>query len=325
MHTNPKSDFLTIKRCQSALLAWLLSSSLALAQGSKDTEMREWTSKAGTNITAQFVKISNGKVILKKADGTTIGAPLPALSAADQELALKLDKARTSLSLKKLGPGEIVGMPDTPITSQNDPTKPVPGGVRWFGRDHQKRMDLTKAGGFELVMLGDSVTDGWWQHGALWNKYFGKYKPANFGIGGDRTENVLWRLNAGELVGTNPKVVVVMLGTNNAGFNTPGEIAVGIGTVLKKLRTILPETKIVLLGIFPRKDAENRAKTEAANKLFEKMHDGTYVHYYDISSAFTDKDGKIKDGLLADDVHLTGAGYAAWGEAMTPILKKLWP
>jgi lysophospholipase L1-like esterase len=325
MYANPKSNSLTIKQWQGVLLTWLFASSLALAQDSKDTEMREWTSKVGTNITAQFVKILNGKVILKKADGTTVGAPLPALSASDQELAKKLDKARTSVSLMKLGPGEIVGMPDTPITSQNDPTKPVPGGVRWFGRDHQKRMDLTKAGGFELVMLGDSVTDGWWQHGGLWNKYFGKYKPANFGIGGDRTENVLWRLNAGELVGTNPKVVVVMLGTNNAGFNTPGEIAVGIGTVLKKLRTILPETKIVLLGIFPRKDAENRAKTEAANKLFGKMHDGNYVHYHDISSAFMDKDGKIKDGLLADDVHLTAAGYAAWGEAMTPILKKLWP
>ena len=90
MYANPKSNSLTIKQWQGVLLTWLFASSLALAQDSKDTEMREWTSKVGTNITAQFVKILNGKVILKKADGTTVGAPLPALSASDQELAKKL-------------------------------------------------------------------------------------------------------------------------------------------------------------------------------------------------------------------------------------------
>ena len=116
------------------------------------------------------------------------------------------------------------------VTSANDPTKPVPGGVRWFWRNHGENMQKTKANNFDLCFLGDSITQGW--PGELLHERFGKYRVANFGIGGDRCENVLWRLENGELANTSVKVIVLLLGTNNSGMNTPEEMALGVATVL---------------------------------------------------------------------------------------------
>ncbi len=204
--------------------------------------------------------------------------------------------------------------------SANDPTKPVPGGVRWFGRKHAAYMDQTKNRKFDLCLLGDSITDMW--PGNLFAKYFGKYNAAGFGIGGDRTENVLWRLEQGELKGTNPKVIVLLIGTNNSGFNTGEEIAVGVTAVVTKLRTMLPQTKILLLGIFPKRDP-NRARTDAANPIIAKLDDGKMIRFLDVGRHLLDKDGNILDGILSDAVHLTPKGYEIWGDRMAPLLAEM--
>ena len=210
--------------------------------------------------------------------------------------------------------------PPVVVKSANDPTKPVPGGVRWFGRMHASYVEQSKSRKFDLCLLGDSITQMW--PGDLFGKYFGKFNAVNFGIGGDRAENVLWRLQHGELDGTSPKVIVLLIGTNNSGMNTPEEIALGVATVVKNLRDKLPKTKILLLGILPRRDA-NRAKTDAANPLIAKLGDGKMVHYHDLGGMLLDKEGKLLPGVLTDDVHLSRKAYEAWGEAMTPVIAKL--
>ena len=211
-------------------------------------------------------------------------------------------------------PGKAVvikGMPDVKVTSPNDPTKPVPGGVHWFGRDHQRNLQKTREKNFDLCFLGDSITQGW--PGDLFQKNFGKFKPANFGIGGDRAENVLWRLNHGELAGTSPKVIVLLLGTNNSGMNTSGEIALGVATVIRKLRTILPKTKILLMAIFPSQATKNRRRIEGANIHLSRMDDGNMVRYVNVNKNFLDENGKLRQDMFRDDVHLSRLGYAMWG------------
>ncbi|MCE9555885.1 MAG: hypothetical protein K8T91_21255 [Planctomycetes bacterium] len=158
--------------------------------------------------------------------------------------------------------------------------------------------------------------------GDLFNKNFGKYQVVNFGVGGDRAENVLWRLENGELKGTSPKVIVLMIGTNNMGFNTAEEVALGVTTVVKNLQTKFPTTKILLLGILPKKDAKVE-KVAAANEIIAKLDDGKMVRYLDFGPKLLDKDGKIQAGMLADAVHLTHKGYEIWVEAMNPLLTEM--
>jgi len=206
------------------------------------------------------------------------------------------------------------------MQSANDPTRPVPGGVRWFGRQHAEYVNQTKNRKFALCLLGDSITDGW--PGDMFGKYFGKYNAVNFGIGGDRTENVLWRLQNGELVGTSPKVIVLLIGTNNSGMNTAEEIAVGIAAVVKALRTGCPQSRILLLGVFPKRDM-TLEKTRAVNAIISKLDDNRMIRYLDVGVNLLDKDGKIRDGVLRDAVHLTRKGFEIWGEAMSPLLAEM--
>ena len=204
--------------------------------------------------------------------------------------------------------------------SANDPTKPVPGGVKWFGRKHASYVEQTKNKKFDLCFLGDSITDGW--PGDLFGKYFGKYNPVNFGIGGDRCENVLWRLQNGELIGTSPRVIVLLIGTNNAGMNTAEEMAVGIAAVVKALRTGCPRSRILLLGVFPKRDM-TLEKTKAVNAIVAKLDDKRIIRYLDVGAGLLDKDGNIQEGVLSDAVHLTRKGYEIWAQAMGPLLARM--
>jgi lysophospholipase L1-like esterase len=216
----------------------------------------------------------------------------------------------------------IKGTPKVTVTSRNDPTKPIPGGVRWFWRDHQKNLQKTKANNFDICFLGDSITQGWPDD--LLKQYFDSYRPANFGIGGDRAENVLFRLQNGELADTTPKLIVVLLGINNLGMgNTPGEAALGIALVLRKLRTKIPEAKILLLGVFPSKQAENDAKIRQINDYLAKMDDGKIIRFLNINAQFVAKDGKLRHDLFRDAVHLNRNGYIIWAESIKATVEAL--
>src|SRR5690606_16254798 len=150
----------------------------------------------------------------------------------------------------------------------------------------------------------------------------------NLGYGGDRTENVLWRLQHGEVDGINPKVAVLMIGTNNTGHRLaqPQYTATGIKTVLQELRTRLPETRILLLGIFPREekpDAEMRQINDRINDIIKTYADNQHIFYLNINDHFLADDGTLSRSVMPDLLHLNESSYATWAKAMEPTLVKL--
>ncbi len=216
----------------------------------------------------------------------------------------------------------------TAAGSRFDCTKPdhrdyTPG---WTAR-HQSFNAIAAKGDVDLVFLGDSITHGWEREGAaMWKIYYGQRKAANFGIDGDQTQHVLWRIDNGNFAGITPKLIVIMLGTNNAGHNTPGEVAEAMGIIVKRLREKLPGTKLLLLGIFPRgftADDALRAANAKANAEFSKLADGKFVHYLDIGQEFLEKDGTISPEIMPDGVHPTARGYELWAQAIEAKVAEL--
>ncbi|HEV3262631.1 MAG TPA: platelet-activating factor acetylhydrolase IB subunit [Gemmataceae bacterium] len=208
--------------------------------------------------------------------------------------------------------------------ADNTAVKPVPKDVN----RHEGFLKEAKKGGIDVLFLGDSITDGWRGGGKdVWNKYYKPLHAANFGIGGDRTEHVLWRLEHGELEGIHPKVAVLMIGTNNLGSNTPEQIADGIKAIVDDIRDKTPKTKILLLGVFPRSfkaDDPARAKIKEINDTIAKMDDGgKHLRYLDIGDKFLDKNGDLPKEVMPDALHPNRKGYEVWAEAMQPTLEKM--
>ena len=192
---------------------------------------------------------------------------------------------------------------------------------------HKKFLEIAKKGGVDVLFLGDSITQGW-NNNASWKKHFEPLKAANFGIGGDQTGHVLWRITEGkELEGIAPKVAVLMIGTNNAGRDSAEQIAEGITLIVKTLHQKTPHTKVLLLGVFPR-DAKagtkNRMKIAEINKTIAKLDDnGKTVKYLDIGEKFLEKDGTLTKEIMPDYLHLSPKGYEIWAEAIAPTVEAL--
>jgi beta-glucosidase len=194
-----------------------------------------------------------------------------------------------------------------------------------FQRAHREYLQRIQAGPIGLLFIGDSITNRWRTVNELWTERFGPYQPANFGIEGDRTEHVLWRFDNGELDGIDPKVVVVMIGTNNMGYPTE-EIIKGDQKVVSEIHRRLPGTKVLLLGIFPRgtKPTDGvRAKVKAINEQLAKLDDGNKTRFLDIGSKLLDSDGNLTPEIAPDALHLSPKGYQIWADAMQPLLDKM--
>jgi len=191
-----------------------------------------------------------------------------------------------------------------------------------------------------VLFLGDSITAGWATRAKhIWDHYYAKLDAANFGISGDTTQNVIWRIENGELDGIHPKVVVLMIGTNNSASHTGAEIAAADKKIVAMIRAKIPETKVLLLAIFPRgprKDAtgvitekvatETKLRVTAineANAELAKLDDGVNVRYLDIGKAFLADDGTIPSIIMRDQLHPNAAGYQLWVEAMQPLLTEM--
>lgn len=160
----------------------------------------------------------------------------------------------------------------------------------------------------------------------VWAKFYGKRKAVNLGIGGDRTQHVIWRLNNGNLYRITPKVAVVMIGTNNSGSNSRKQIAEGVTSIITQLRKKLPETKILLLAVFPRgpnKTDKRRQVNEETNAIIAKLDDGKHVYYMDIGPKFLEKDGTLTKVIMPDLLHLSPKGYAIWAESVEDKLAAL--
>lgn len=196
----------------------------------------------------------------------------------------------------------------------------------WLAR-HEGFNAIAKKGGVDLLFVGDSITDSWRNTGkAAWAQRYEPLKAANFGISGDKTEHVLWRLQNGNLDGIQPKVAVVMIGTNNTGRDSAPQIAEGVTAIVKEIRTRCPATKILLLAIFPRTekaDAPIRAKLAEINGLIAQLDDGKGVFFLDIGQKFLEADGTLPKRIMPDALHPNTAGYWIWADAMQDKLAEL--
>jgi lysophospholipase L1-like esterase len=187
---------------------------------------------------------------------------------------------------------------------------------------HQRFLERAKQGNVNLLFLGDSITQGW-NDNDVWRRFYEPRKAANFGIGGDGTQHVLWRIQNGELDGIEPKVVVLMIGTNNASSASADEIAQGVTAIVEELRRRLPKAKVLLLGVFPRgeKPDSTREKVDAVNALIAKLDDGgAHIKFLDIGKKFLNDDGTISGEIMPDFLHLSSKGYRIWADAMEPTL-----
>jgi beta-glucosidase len=181
----------------------------------------------------------------------------------------------------------------------------------------------------DLLFMGDSITDFWLRPGPrygtnIWSKYYAPLHAADFGISGDRTENVIWRIDNGELDGLHPKVVVLMIGTNNSRSNSPVQIAKGVKVILNKIQDKCPDTKILLLGVFPRNRTNDvAAQIEAPDKInaiISHYAHGKKIRYLNINKVFLGPDGKVPASIMPDYLHPNEHGYQLWADAMNPTL-----
>jgi lysophospholipase L1-like esterase len=214
-----------------------------------------------------------------------------------------------------------------------EPAVPFPRSDPNSHAAHQDLLAKRDAGDIDLYFIGDSITRRW---GALdypellahWNENFYGWNAANFAWGGDRTENMLWRLENGELAGLSPKVIVIQAGTNNVGRQAGGDakvagITAGIAAIIDSCRARAPDAAIVLTAIFPRSDPGVVAEIIAINRNLERLADNEGIAFLNINDALAGDDGLLLDAVSSDGLHLSEAGYEVWADALNPVLSDL--
>jgi lysophospholipase L1-like esterase len=209
--------------------------------------------------------------------------------------------------------------------TEADAVTPVGG----TDKRQDKFLERGKDKEIQLVFLGDSITDFWFARGkTVWDKNYVKYDAADFGVSGEHTEHVLGRIAHGLLDGLHPKVVVIMIGTNNIGHSgteKPEWAAAGVKKIIETVHEKLPETKVLLLGVFPRdkKDSALRKKVEEINAIISKLDDGKSTRYLDLAPKFLDADGNLPREIFPDGLHPNLKGYEIWAEGMQPLLEEM--
>jgi lysophospholipase L1-like esterase len=221
-----------------------------------------------------------------------------------------------------------VAVATQPAYAQNTAIIPAP----FQEQRHLAFVEEARRGGIDCLLMGDSITD-WWRRAGLevYEANFGDLDCANFGIAGDRTQGVLWRMQNGELDGYSPKLMMLMIGTNNlsgrtARPNTPAEIAMGIATIVNTFRVTFPDANVLLLGVFPRgaePDSDYRDSIRQINALIANLDDGERVRFMDIGDRFLAPDGSISVEVMADGLHPTTRGYEIWAEAVMPTFREM--
>ena len=203
----------------------------------------------------------------------------------------------------------------------------------WIPRHEQKLAEIAalRAAHVEpdVVFVGDSITHNWEKDGqAVWAANYAQYHALDLGFGGDHTENVLWRLQHGELDGYRAKVVVMMIGTNNTGdrMEDPATTAAGVRRLLDEIRRRQPDAKILLLAVFPRDekpDSPLRKLNDRLNRTLVTFADERQVFFLDIDDALMNPDGTLSHDVMPDLLHPNDKGYAIWADQMAPTLQRL--
>jgi len=233
----------------------------------------------------------------------------------------------------------IVGSPSLPAAT---PITPVPRTDQNSRIAHEQLLAKTKQGRIDIYFAGDSITRRWGctdpQYQDLmaqWRENFFGWNAANFAWGGDTVQNILWRLENGELEGVNPKVIVLLAGTNNLGRDAIGdgadakveEVVAGIRAILDSMQRQAPQATILLMGILPRNNPPAGAALmptiNRINKRLAGFADGQRVRHLNLNAQLTDTDGKLIDGMTVDGLHLGLKGYQVWADALKPIFTKL--
>ncbi len=227
-------------------------------------------------------------------------------------------------------PSFVVPVPSTVVPTTQDRS--------WPSYDWAKRHELTSAAVKkakpQILFIGDSIThffggeqfDSYAMRGQqTWGEFYAPRNAGNLGFGWDKTENVLWRLEHGAVDGISPKLVVVMIGTNNTGNCSAPDIAFGIESIVHVLHKRLPQSQILLLGIFPRGEKPNpqREKIVEINGIIAKLNGTHNVTFLDIGPKFLTPEGLITKDIMPDFLHPNEKGYRIWAEAIEPTVKEL--
>ena len=211
---------------------------------------------------------------------------------------------------------------------------PSPQTASWWMPRHEARLAAVKAlrdagKSPRVVFIGDSITE-WWERAGqpVWAEHYAGLDALNLGFAGDKTDQVLWRLQQGEVNGLAPRVAVLMIGTNNTGDrrDDPAATALGVRRVIEELQQRLPTTTVLLLAIFPRgatADDSLRAINTRINTRLSALADGKRVHFLDVGPALTNADGSVSPEVMPDQLHLSERGYRLWAQAMQPTLTRL--
>jgi beta-glucosidase len=227
-----------------------------------------------------------------------------------------------ALALALLGQGSVAAQ-----ESSNPAARPLKGNFGGWSGTVERHINRAKEGNVDVLFLGDSITAGW--NKAVWEEYFGDLKPVNFGIPADRTEHVLYRINQGTLDGISPKLVVLLIGTNNLKSgkvrHPPKFAADGVRTVIDEVLKRLPDTKILLMGIFPRQPTYEwiDATIKDANARIQRFASDDRIFYMDIGGRFLGADGKVDVNLMPDYLHPNEAGYRRWSEDIIEPVRAL--
>ena len=228
------------------------------------------------------------------------------------------------------------------IAGQSSVVAPEPRTDRNSQIAHEQLVEKARRGGIDVYFVGDSITRRWGTRDAQyrefldnWRRNFFGWNAANFGWGADTVQNILWRVSNGELDGVNPKIVVLLAGTNNVG-NAPRDnvdstvvdvVVRGIDAIVSVIRAKAPNATVVLTGVTPRRDRNGgttvMSTIDAINSRLESFADGRRVRYVNVNGRLAGRDGRLVDGVTVDGLHLSVAGYQIWADALKPIFTEL--
>ncbi len=210
-------------------------------------------------------------------------------------------------------------------------TIPPESGLPYTKERFAKNMEAlaTTPRPIHLVFDGDSITDLWQLTGkAVWDKNFATRRAFDFGISADRTQCILWRLDRGQVDGLDPKLIALMIGTNNIGADSPRQIAEGIETIVAEYQRRCPNSVILLQGVFPRgqsPDNPDRAIIKNINQRISVLGDGKKIIFVDFGDKFLEPDGTMSPEVMPDFLHPSAKGYEIWTEAIQPIVDNYCP
>ncbi len=252
-----------------------------------------------------------------RADSTRTGCAAPSHARIEPARSLSLTVPVASPA----GGWNERTTPLVPLLTTTDP-RPRPTIRWWMPRHEQLKRKVATMNSVEFLFVGDSITEEWGESGeAVWQKHF-SHRSLNIGVGGDRTQNILWRLRNGHLECGKLRKAVVLAGTNNlSDSDSEADIFEGVAAIVYYLLDQCPSVQVVLMGILPREPASFMGPIRRINEMLSRLDNGTSIRFLDLHAQFQSADGSIPAGLMPDGLHLSARGYRLWADALLPILE----